>query len=72
MTWSMVWVSLKGSMMFTPVFMCVLFCGLMLFIGVREYGWMVLAKVAAIVVVVTVVAAAIQLFVNWVIAWGVK
>lgn len=72
MTWSMVWESLKGSMMFTPVFMCVLFCGLMLFIGVREYGWMVLAKVAAIVVVVTVVAAAIQLFVNWVIAWGVK
>ena len=72
MTWAMVWESLKGSMMFTPVFMCVLFCGLMLFIGVREYGWMVLAKVAAIVVVVTVVAAAIQLFVHWVIAWGVK
>lgn len=72
MTWSMVWESLKGSMMFTPVFMCVLFCGLMLFIGVREYGWMVLAKVAAIVVVMTVVAAAIQLFVDWVIAWGAK
>lgn len=72
MTWSMVWESLKDSMMFTPVLLCVLFCGLMLFIGVREYGWMVLVKVAAIVVVVTVGAAAIRLFVNWVIAWGVK
>lgn len=72
MTWSMVWESLKDSMMFTPVFLCVLFCGLMLFIGVREYGWMVLVKVAAIVVVVTVGAAAIRLCVNWVIAWGVK
>ena len=72
MTWQMVWEALKGSMMFTPVFLCVLFCGMMLFIGVREHGWMVLAKVAAIVVVMTVVAAAIQLFVDWVIAWGAK
>lgn len=38
MTWGMIWESLKGSMMFTPLFMCVMFCGLMLFIGIREYG----------------------------------
>lgn len=70
MTWSMVWESLKGSMMFTPVFMCVMFCGLTLFIGIREYGWMVLVKVVTIVGFMTVVAAGVRLFFDWVFQWG--
>ena len=70
MTWGMIWESLKGSMMFTPLLMCVVFCGLMLFIGVREYGWMGLVKVVAIVVFVTVVAAGVRLLVDWVFQWG--
>ncbi len=70
MTWGMIWESLKGSMMFTPLFMCVMFCGLMLFIGIREYGWMVLVKVVAIVVFMTVVAAGVRLFFDWVFQWG--
>ena len=70
MTWSMVWESLKGSMMFTPLLMCVVFCGLMLFIGIREYGWMVLVKAVAIVGFMTVVAAGVRLFFDWVFQWG--
>ena len=61
MTWGMIWESLKGSMMFTPLLMCVMFCGLMLFIGIREYGW---------IVFMTVVAAGVRLFVDWVFQWG--
>lgn len=72
MTWSSVFAAFKTSLWLTPLLMCVIFCGLLLFVGVKEYGWMVLVKVAAIVVVMAVVAAAIQLFVNWVIVWGVK
>ena len=70
MTWGRIWESLKGSMMFTPLLMCVMFCGLMLFIGIREYGWMVLVKVVAIVVFMTVVAAGVRLFFDWVFQWG--
>ena len=72
MTWSSVFAAFKTSLWLTPLLICVIFCGLLLFVGVKEYGWMVLVKVAAIVVVMAVVAAAIQLFVNWVIVWGVK
>ena len=72
MTWSSVFAAFKTSLWLTRLLMCVIFCGLLLFVGVKEYGWMVLVKVAAIVVVMAVVAAAIQLFVNWVIVWGVK
>lgn len=70
MTWGMIWESLKGSMMSTPLPMCVMFCGLTLFIGIREYGWMVLVKVVAIVVFMTVVAAGVRLFFDWVFQWG--
>lgn len=70
MTWGMIGESLKGSMMFTPLLMCVMFCGLMLFVGVKEYGWMVLVKVVAIVVFMTVVAAGVRLFIDWVFQWG--
>lgn len=72
MTWASVFAAFKTSLWLTPLLMCVIFCGLLLFVGVKEYGWMVLVKVAAIVVVMAVVVAAIQLFVNWVIVWGVK
>lgn len=72
MTWASVFAAFKTSLWLTPLLMCVIFCGLLLFVGVKDYGWMVLVKVAAIVVVMAVVAAAIQLFVNWVIVWGVK
>lgn len=72
MTWASVFAAFKTSLWLTPLLMCVIFCGLLLFVGVKEYGWMVLVKVAAIVVVVAVGTAAIQLFVNWVIAWGAK
>ena len=70
MTWQMVLEALKGSAMVTPVFMCVLYCALMLFMGVKEYGWMVAAKVAVILVATTLVAAAIQLVITWVLHWG--
>ena len=49
MTWSSVFAAFKTSLWLTPLLMCVIFCGLLLFVGVKEYGWMVLVKVAAIV-----------------------
>jgi hypothetical protein len=70
MTWASVFAAFKTSLWLTPLLMCVIFCGLLLFVGVKEYGWMVLAKVAAVTVFMIVLGAAIDLIVDWIIRWG--
>lgn len=72
MTFDNVLAAFKSSLCITPVLMCVIFCGLLLFAGVREFGWMVLAKVSAIFAAAVVFGAVLQLFTDWVISWGVK
>ena len=62
MTWASVFAAFKTSLWLTPLLMCVMFCGLLLFVGVKEYGWMVLAKVGVV----------LQLFADWVLSWGAK
>ena len=70
MTWASVFAAFKTSLWLTPLLMCVIFCGLLLFVGVKEYGWMVAAKVAAVTVFMIVLGAAIDLIVGWIIRWG--
>lgn len=70
MTLASVFAAFKTSLWLTPLLMCVIFCGLLLFVGVKEYGWMVLAKVAAVTVFMIVLGAAIDLIVGWIIRWG--
>lgn len=72
MTWDNVLAAFKSSLCVTPVLMCVIFCGLLLFAGVRDFGWMVLAKVAAFLAGAIVLTTVLQLFTDWVISWGVK
>lgn len=72
MTWASVFAAFKTSLWFTPLLMCVMLCGLLLFFGVKEYGWMVLAKVGALLAACVVIGVALQLFADWVLSWGAK
>jgi len=72
MTWASVFAAFKTSLWLTPLLMCVIFCGLLLFVGVKEYGWMVLAKVSALLAALVVIGVALQLFLDWVLSWGAK
>lgn len=72
MTWDNVLAAFKSSLCVTPVLMCVIFCGLLLFVGVKEYGWMVLAKVGALLAACVVIGVVLQLFADWVLSWGAK
>lgn len=72
MTWASVFAAFKTSLWLTPLLMCVMFCGLLLFVGVKEYGWMVLAKVSALLAACVVIGVALQLFMDWVLSWGAK
>lgn len=67
MTWASVFAAFKTSLWLTPLLMCVMFCGLMLYIGVKEYGWMLAVKVAAILVFGTLMAAVFSLFMDWIL-----
>lgn len=72
MIWDNVLAAFKSSLCVTPVLMCVIFCGLLLFAGVRDFGWMVLAKVSALLAACVVIGVVMQLFADWVLSWGAK